>query len=758
MKVLLAFLVLNFSVQVWAQDAGGDISGNLGKNLDQGKGIPQSSQKVDGKSQNDLRAADARAKNRMERQQNRVKREEKTTKTATPTPTKTENKETLRTTKEKKSEDDGKDLKEIKEIKENEADKVIEELKSQEINQNNEIKEDLNQTPEQVDSNKEKVESLELQNNDLNDIKPPEVKSSELEEEANQDLRESLEKIEYGGRVEGSVVDVENKVEEKVEKDNDNNDLVEENEESLRNEKNVEVHNEDIKNVVEENLIQTKENSIVEEADLDSKSNDLNQVEGSDNIETNPENVGIPDSQLYESFSSDSGEVLNQVVDNPNEPEVEAEQDNLNIIDQPNRNLPEEVPPEPFIQNFHEHIDQIELDPNLEQGAGLNIGLNQFIEPEIEPEPSSVIDEEVAIEEVAPDIKIEDSNIAEVSESNENKEKVNIGNIEEVPEKTQPEESFNIIENEFHENIQEENDRTTEIQEVDHESLNNDQISSDDKNLIENDIFHDDHTHIHNFDDNHSHADHSHSHTHSHPHSHADHSHSHADHSHSHQDHFPEDIHLNDDPIPELHIPSTNTITPPPAQSTFDPNPDPSPSPIQPTSPKAVPGPQETPSSPRHSNSNSVPASAYTELHQALYSHFSSFQSKYLQDPITRFSFYLLSTLTLLYLLWPSSNKCKLQIKIQKDSNFFKDLLTTVEQESNKTKKVIQEKLSELNRLDQDDQVFSGIFRSLKKIQDLETDFQVQVIDSHAEIWDEIEKRNSPLSPPREIKIPIPLD
>ena len=779
MKVLLALVVLSFTAQLLVQAAVGETDGNLERNPDQGKGSPQSSQKVDSKGPNDPRNPDARAKNRMERQQNRVKREEKIPKAETTPGTKTQNKETPKTTKEKKSEDDGKDLKEInkakenKDNKENDGNKDADNAKSQENHQSDHALGDFNQAAEQVELTKEQVEGLEIQNNDLNDHIAAEVQSGEVGGGIAQDVPESLEKVEEEGGAERADLQEDYQEQDKIQND-DKNDFgvnlnVEVAEESGDIEKNGIPDNSGIKIGIEEALLQgndkNNDHQTTEEVNLDLNLNDRDQIEENNNdIEFKLEDQQIPDADFYESFTSNSDEVLSQIADNPDEPKAES-----------------------LLHDSLENINPNEFNQDFEQDSGVDKEHNPINELDKEQELNSLIGEEKVIEQVVPEIELVDPVVIEVNELNENNQEADIENIEEIATDLKPEASVVANSDQLHENNPDENDRIPQNQE--------------DLNLKENDILIDSHSqdhnsHEHHAQDFHTHEDHAqadHTHEHHEPEDSTHEHHTHEDHTQVHHDHNAEEIDLHDSHIPDLHIHDQNIIhlqihedhsqteiqnlqDPNPAlsnpESPSSPQPEPVPIPASPDS--ASPsqslqppgdGPDSTQTNPdsipeanNTNHANHANPSPYTSLHSTLESIFSNFQSKYLQDPLIRFSFYLLSSLSLLYLLWPSSKSCHIQVKIQRDATFFKDLLKAVDDESEKTTKVINEKLSELNRLDQDDQVFSGIFRSLHKIQELETDFQVQVIDSHAEIWNEIEIRNTPLSPPRVIKLPIPLD
>ena len=49
------------------------------------------------------------------------------------------------------------------------------------------------------------------------------------------------------------------------------------------------------------------------------------------------------------------------------------------------------------------------------------------------------------------------------------------------------------------------------------------------------------------------------------------------------------------------------------------------------------------------------------------------------------------------------------------------------------------------------------ILKGLEGVKELETQFQSQVIDSHKDIWEALDYRRTPCSPPQEIIISVPL-
>ena len=356
---------------------------------------------------------------------------------------------------------------------------------------------------------------------------------------------------------------------------------------------------------------------------------------------------------------------------------------------------------------------------------------------------------------------LKDAQVPNTDSSYSNEEAKNVlnedGIFNEADEKIE-QENLEIIQNAQLNEVDPEKDSVISgNQELGHESFNSDQVPKDDSVLQENSPIDSDEDNPHDHYDPNIHDQGIHSH---HTHDHSGHqgcSHGHQNPNSSEFNEINEDNQSSTSPNKLNPDPITSSSTEPEeeAQSPFNQ------SDLNPTkSESEADSDTELNSSSKDAYSDSIQekSSFFTQYHQNFESLFLNFQSNYLKHPVLRFYFYLFSLISFFYLLWPSSNMCNFQMNIQKDTNFFNDLLKTVDDESDKTKKIIKEKSAELNRVDQDDLVFNGIFRSLLKIQELETDFQVQVIDSHSEIWNEIEKRNSPLSPPKEVKIPIPLD
>jgi hypothetical protein len=151
-------------------------------------------------------------------------------------------------------------------------------------------------------------------------------------------------------------------------------------------------------------------------------------------------------------------------------------------------------------------------------------------------------------------------------------------------------------------------------------------------------------------------------------------------------------------------------------------------------------------------------SSEYIKFHQRLESVFSNLNSQYLQNKFIKSIFIILVIILVVWILKPGPDYVIFKVIEKNDESFFQTLQDSIQSEFNSTKKKLDEKVKNLKSRSEEDQALVRIFDSLKKIQQLETGFQVQVIESHSEIWKALDDRNTPSSPPREIKIPIPLD
>ena len=124
---------------------------------------------------------------------------------------------------------------------------------------------------------------------------------------------------------------------------------------------------------------------------------------------------------------------------------------------------------------------------------------------------------------------------------------------------------------------------------------------------------------------------------------------------------------------------------------------------------------------------------------------------------ILRLIFVYSSILLLIYLLYPSGTKASYKISYVEessensllkliDSDYDSIISQLSQKESHKPSQESQESLQLLT-----------ILKSLNYIKNLEAEFQSQVIDSHKEIWEALEERRTPLSPPHNIRISFPL-
>ncbi|OMJ84992.1 hypothetical protein SteCoe_13829 [Stentor coeruleus] len=95
--------------------------------------------------------------------------------------------------------------------------------------------------------------------------------------------------------------------------------------------------------------------------------------------------------------------------------------------------------------------------------------------------------------------------------------------------------------------------------------------------------------------------------------------------------------------------------------------------------------------------------------------------------------------------------------KITKESDLSsaKTLEKLIDDQYEILKSAIIQKQPTLKEESSDAQYLNLILENLERIKDLEAGFQVQVIDSHKEIWDAIDSRKLPQ--PRNITLSIPF-
>jgi hypothetical protein len=118
--------------------------------------------------------------------------------------------------------------------------------------------------------------------------------------------------------------------------------------------------------------------------------------------------------------------------------------------------------------------------------------------------------------------------------------------------------------------------------------------------------------------------------------------------------------------------------------------------------------------------------------------------------------FYLLSFIAI-WLLLPIKKSTDYKITTESDSSYVKTLEKLIDDHYEMLEEAIMQKKSTPKEESSDAQYLSLILENLERIKDLEASFQVQVIDSHKEIWDAIDARKTPLSPPRHITLSIPF-
>lgn len=148
----------------------------------------------------------------------------------------------------------------------------------------------------------------------------------------------------------------------------------------------------------------------------------------------------------------------------------------------------------------------------------------------------------------------------------------------------------------------------------------------------------------------------------------------------------------------------------------------------------------------------------YIQLHDNTKILIFSFFSKYLANQDLRALFYIFLVLFVAYLLYHSGGGVEYKISQVNDNNCLPGLLRIIDAETEKTKKVLEEKLKKDPTSTDESKIIEDIFESLQRIQDIEADFKAQVLESNIGIQEIILARNTPTSPPRRISIPIPLE
>ncbi|OMJ92570.1 hypothetical protein SteCoe_4579 [Stentor coeruleus] len=127
------------------------------------------------------------------------------------------------------------------------------------------------------------------------------------------------------------------------------------------------------------------------------------------------------------------------------------------------------------------------------------------------------------------------------------------------------------------------------------------------------------------------------------------------------------------------------------------------------------------------------------------------------ENEFSRIATFYLFTFIAIWLLLPIKKATDYKITIESDLSTSKTLEKLIDDQYEILKEVIMQKESTPKGESSDAQYLNSILESLERIKDLESNFQVQVIDSHKEIWDAIDARKTPLSPPRHITLSIPF-
>lgn len=126
-------------------------------------------------------------------------------------------------------------------------------------------------------------------------------------------------------------------------------------------------------------------------------------------------------------------------------------------------------------------------------------------------------------------------------------------------------------------------------------------------------------------------------------------------------------------------------------------------------------------------------------------------------NELSRIAIFYLFFFIVIWLLLPIKKLTDYKITTESDSSSVKTLEKLIDDQYEMLRAAITQKQSTPKEESSDAQYLSLILDNLERIKDLEAGFQVQVIDSHKEIWDAIDARKTPLSPPRHITLSIPF-